>query len=90
MQGQEDKLREIRQDYSKKVKEHKLNEQVAAMHKNLTTPNTNETEELVRQMVLKFGETGMLPLAAQYVQQALAVQNIAAHSSQKSAKKDKE
>lgn len=82
MQGQEDKLREIRQDYSKRVKEHNQANAQAVAYRNLTTEQADPVVEEVRKAVLNLSEKGYLETLASFTQQALAVQNF--------VKKDKE
>ena len=71
-----DKLREIHQQYANDVAAAKDGQVLHAAYLNLTNENANAAEEIVRQTILKFGETGMLDVAAKYISDAQKVNSV--------------
>ncbi len=69
------KAKELRQQYATQVQASREAKAHAAAYTNLTSENADSAAEAVRAMVLDLSEKGYLSQLAQYVQQALVVNN---------------
>ena len=83
MTNNQEKLRQIREEYSNKVVEARNNQVAHSAYLNLNSENANASEELVRRAVLKYGELGLLDVAAKYISDAQTVK-----AASRSSKKD--